>query len=344
MTTFIQTLLSLLPTFVAALIVTLLLVGLNYFLLGRFPEMGNDRRLPRQLIIFGTSLVGIIAIVLTLPIVESSKNQILSLLGVLLSGTIAFSSTTIVSNAMAGIMLRITRPFRTGDFIRVSDFFGRVSERGLLDTEIQTEYRELVSVPNTQLIANPVTVIRSSGTIVSASLSLGYDIHHTTIEQLLIKAAKNVELQDAFVQIIELGDFSVTYRVNGLLADPKNMITVRSNLYRSILDTLHGNGIEIVSPNFMNQRQLDKEQKIMAAPLRRSAKKEDETQAEEIVFDKAEKAEQQEIAIETLKEDIQELEDETKDASGDEKSRLKDKIENKKEKLQDIQSTNDEDA
>ena len=230
MSTMIEAILSFLPVIAATIVVALILAGTNYLLLSRFPEMGNDRRLPRQLSMFGITLVGIIAVVLTLPIVESSRNQILSLIGVLLSGTIALSSTTIVSNAMAGIMLRITKPFRTGDFIRTSNYFGRVSERGLLDTEIQTEYRELVSVPNTQLITNPVTVIRSSGTIVSASLSLGYDINHLTIEQLLIAAASKVGLQDAFVQIIELGDFSVLYRVNGLLTDPKNMITTRSDL------------------------------------------------------------------------------------------------------------------
>lgn len=339
MTTFTQILLSLFPTLVTAIIVTLLLVGLNFLLLGRFPEMGNDRKLPRQLIMFGATFVGIIAIVLTLPIVESSKNQILSLLGILLSGTIAFSSTTIVSNAMAGIMLRITRPFRTGDFIRTTDFFGRVSERGLLDTEIQTEYRELVSVPNTELITNPVTVIRSSGTIISASLSLGYDIHHSTIEQLLIKAATDLELQDAFVQIIELGDFSITYRINGLLIDIKNLITTKSNLHRSILDTLHGNGIEIVSPNFMNQRQLDTEQKILAVPQSRITMKKNETQAEEVVFDKAEQAEQLENTIATIKDDIEELEEIAKDASLDEKSRIKNKIDNKKENLKSIQES-----
>ncbi|GAB4343882.1 MAG: mechanosensitive ion channel [Calditrichia bacterium] len=343
MTTFAQTLFDLLPTLATALIVFMFLAGLNYLLLGRSPEMGNDRKLPRQLIMFGLTMAGVIAIVLTLPIVESSKNQIISLLGVLLSGTIALSSTTIVSNAMAGIMLRITRPFRIGDFIRTADLFGRVSERGLLDTEIQTEYRELVSVPNTQLITNPVTVIRSSGTIISASLSLGYDIHHSTIEQLLIKAATEVGLQDAFVQIIDLGDFSVTYRVNGLLLEPKNMITTKSNLFRSILDTLHGNDIEIVSPNFMNQRLLDKERKILAAPQRKSAKKKKETQAEEIVFDKAEQAEQLEGAVETLKNDIESLKEKAKDTSLDEKSRLKDKIENKKEDLKSIQKTSVDD-
>ena len=44
-----------------------------------------------------------------------------------------------IGNVMAGLMLRAVRNFRTGDFVRVEKHFGRVTERGLLHTEIQTE-------------------------------------------------------------------------------------------------------------------------------------------------------------------------------------------------------------
>lgn len=71
---------------------------------------------------------------------------------------LAFSSTTMFSNIIAGNMMRFTRPFITGDFIRVNDYAGRVTERGLFDCEIQTENRELIVIPNNFLINNPVTV------------------------------------------------------------------------------------------------------------------------------------------------------------------------------------------
>ncbi len=93
----------------------------------------------------------------------------------------------------------------------------------------------------------------------------------------------------------------------------------------------------------MNQRQLDKEQKILAAPQRKSAKKKNKTQAEEMVFDKAEQAEQIENAIAMLKDDIEELEEKAKDASRDEKSRLEDQIEHKKENLISIQESSVDD-
>jgi len=64
-----------------------------------------------------------------LPIEQSKRAQLLSLLGILLSGAIALSSTTFLGNAMAGLMLRALNNFKAGDFLSVKEEFGRVTER-----------------------------------------------------------------------------------------------------------------------------------------------------------------------------------------------------------------------
>ena len=106
------------------------------------------------------------------------------------------------------------KSFRPGDFIHIGDRFGRVTERGLFHTEIQTEDRDLVTFPNLHLVTNPVSVVHSTGTIISATLSLGYDIAHAELEPLMKRAAEQAGLQEPFVLINELGDFSVnTFKV-----------------------------------------------------------------------------------------------------------------------------------
>ena len=42
------------------------------------------------------------------------------------TATVALSSTTFVANTMAGLMLRLVRNFRPGEFVRVGDHFGSV--------------------------------------------------------------------------------------------------------------------------------------------------------------------------------------------------------------------------
>ncbi|MCP4703874.1 MAG: mechanosensitive ion channel, partial [candidate division Zixibacteria bacterium] len=185
------------------------------FIINRQYKNKPGRPFRRQVITLILSFVALLLIILAMPINDSARGQLLSLIGIIFSAAIALSSTTFIGNAFAGMMLRAIRSFRSGDFIKVGNFFGRVSERGLFHIEIQTEDRDLITMPNLFIVTNPVRVTRSSGTIVSAEVSLGYDISHLTIEKLLLEAAKNTELDEPFVQIVSLGDFSVTYRIAG---------------------------------------------------------------------------------------------------------------------------------
>lgn len=244
-----------------------------------------------QWIMLGATAAGLFLVVLTLPLTDAMRGQILSLIGIVLSAGIALSSTTFLGNAMAGVMLRSVRNFRMGDFIRCGEHFGRVSERGLFHTEIQTQERELTTLPNLYLVTNAVTTVRSSGTIVSAVVSLGYDVPRRRIEKLLIEAAERMRLGDPFVQILELGDFSVSYRVAGLLTDTKTLVSTQSLLRGAVLDALHEDGVEIVSPNFMNQRVLATDQVFIPTQSDEQGPAGSQRLPEQVVFDKAEHAE-----------------------------------------------------
>jgi small-conductance mechanosensitive channel len=284
-------------------------------LLDRQAESGRGASFRVQVIQLGLILVGVLAFLVALPLKDQLRGQLISLFGILLSAAVALSSTTFLGNVMAGLMLKATRNFRTGDFVRVSDHFGRVSARSLLFTEIQTEERDLVTLPNLFLVTHPLTVVRASGTIVHTSVSLGYDVPRKRIKALLLEAAAACELEDPFVQVRELGDFSVSYRVAGLLGDVKQLLTKRSELRGRVMDALHGGGIEIVSPNFMNQRVLPEGRRFVprteapsagsdASPLAGS-----EPSAESVIFDKAELA----GSLEELRDRLADLESEEKE-------------------------------
>ncbi|MEE4165522.1 MAG: mechanosensitive ion channel domain-containing protein [Desulfocapsaceae bacterium] len=315
----------------------------QWLLISRYPDFGNERKFPRQLIMLGLTLFGLLVSILVLPVSESSRNQLIGLIGIVISGVLAFSSTTIISNLMAGVLLRMTKPFKLGDFIRIGEHFGRVSERGLFDTEIQTETRELIALPNTYCINNPVTTIRSSGTIISASLSLGYDVDHTQVESLLLEASRTCGLEEPFVHIMELGNFSVTYRVSGFLEESKRLISVRSSLYGCVLDTLHSKGIEIMSPSFMTQRQLRDGEKLIPSVPVVAVSESPASSAEKLAFDKAERAEEIENEKQLLKDEIERLEQTVKQGpDGTDTKALQDTLDRKRERLKAIETVVDE--
>lgn len=337
MNTLIDDLLAALPLLITLGCVALVLMLAHFFLLARHRDMGNEQRFPRQLAMLGLMLTGAVAVAIALPVSDSTRNQIIGLVGILVSGTLAFSSTTVLANLMAGVVLRMTKAFHTGDFVRVGDYFGRVAERGIFDVEIQTEQRELVSLSNSFLMANPITVVRSSGAIVSATLSLGYDVHHAQAEPLLLQAAQDSGLKEPFTQVLELGNFAITYRVSGLLLEVNSLLSARSRLHRRVLDVLHGAGIEIMSPSFMSQRPVPEGRSVLPDRAVQAAPLSHEVRAEEVVFDKAEEAGQREHARHDLEEQEQALEAQIKDADGDDAAKLSDALAQVKAKKADLE-------
>ena len=274
----------------------------NSFLLRREERgLAAGRSFRLLAMLFLTALVTV-AMLLALPIDRGTREQLLGLVGLVLTAVIAMSSTSFVANAMAGLMLRAVRNFQPGDFIRIGEHFGRVSEMGVFHTEIQTEDRDLTTLPNLHLVQNPVVVVHSSGTIVSVLVSLGYDVPRSTLESLLVEASAEAGLQGGFVQVRDLLDHAVVYRVAGFLQEVDELIAVRSRLRSAILDTLHGARVEIVSPSFMNQRALGAAQ-VIPSPSHQPENEMDRLTAETLAFEKAERAAQ----VERFREQIAEL-------------------------------------
>ena len=320
-------------------VVVLVLWVANWFLLCRKQNLGEEQRFPRRIVMGVLVLLGCIVVLLVVPVGDDTRSQLIGLLGLLLSVVITLSSTTFVANAMAGFMLRAVRSFRPGDFIQVGQQFGRVTERGLFHIEIQTEDRDLTTLPNLYLVSNPVKVVRFSGTVVSATVSLGYDVPHKQVVSLLVDAAKNAQLQDPFVYIMDLGDFSVTYRVAGFLTEVKQLLTVRSNLRAEVLTTLHGAGVEIVSPNFMTQRLLREKERVLPPDASEPAAADAGQAPEERIFDKADQAEElEQLRVERgeCETRISELQEQLKSPAEDERPGLESEVARLRRRCDDI--------
>ena len=178
------------------------------------------------------------------------------------------------------------------------------------------------------------------GKFFSGLSGLGFDIHHSQVEPLLVKAAQKSGLEEPFVHILEIGNFSITYRISGLLIETKGLITARSNLCRNVLDMLHDQGIEIMSPACMNQRRMGDDKKVIPPPVAATSP-EASASAEQIAFDKADRAEQIKNEKQKLQKDLQELESLLNEASGEDKDQAKLKIEEARARLKFIEQMED---
>ena len=129
------------------------------------------------------------------------------------------------------------------------------------------------------------------------------------------------------------------HKINGLLTDIEKYFTVTSRLNANVMDQLHKGGIEIVSPNFMNQRQVNDIQFIPKI-TKESKPVWDEKSPEELIFDKAIKADKIDDKIESLAkidEEIKGLKSALKDA--EDKDKIKKRIKTLEELKEKINST-----
>jgi small conductance mechanosensitive channel len=126
-------------------------------------------------------------------------------------------------------------------------------------------------------------------------------VSRSLVEKCLTEAALLAGLTDPFVYIIALGDFSVTYKVHGFLDDSDKYYSSSSLLNGKVMDVLHENRVEIVSPTFMNQRRVEGQKFIPKGKIK-EATTEKQVNPEELIFDKAFKSEDIENRKKYLKE------------------------------------------
>jgi len=294
-----------LPALIVALATVAIIFAVRWVIAKRNSGDSAEVAFRSQLSTAAVVLVGLLAIIFVLP--EGSDSDLaFSVFGLIVTGALAISSQSIIANAMAGLMLRTSSSFKPGDFIEVAEQMGRVTEGGLFHTEIQTADRDLVTLPNALMVNQPVRVVRASGTIVSANASIGYDVSRHTLEELFVTAAERAGLIEPFVQVVELGDYTVNYRIAGFLEDPRSLLATRSKLRGAILDTLHKANIEIMSPMFIARREAGDEPAI-PEPTSGERSRSRRT-AESRVFDKADAAAQVEDTKIKLTESTENLE------------------------------------
>jgi small-conductance mechanosensitive channel len=296
-----------------------LLLYLNSWIFSRSKLLPKAKITLKRIAAFVIIFVGMFAIIFTLPMALEKQLEIVKFLAVLLSAGIALSSTTVLGNLIAGVMNNSVKRFRNGDLIKVGEIHGRVTQKRFFHTEVQLEDSNFVTLPNLFVATNPITLTKKSNTVISTTVSLGYDVSRIQIEECLLNAASATGLTNPYVYITNLGDYSVVYKVHGFLEDSSKYLSTTSMLNANVLDALHEAQIEIVSPTFMNQKRVDEQLFIPKVETEKPVEKQEAP--EELIFAEAIKSEEIEkkkdflIQIdkkkELYKEKLKDLEEET---------------------------------
>ncbi len=111
---------------------------------------------------------------------ESVLTKLLAGAGII--GIVAgFAFKDIASNAFAGVLLNVQRPFRPNDWVEIDDNFGTIKDIGWITTSIKTISGQEVFVPNQVIYNNTFTnysTFKKRRVILQSGVSYGDDLEH----------------------------------------------------------------------------------------------------------------------------------------------------------------------
>ncbi len=128
-----------------------------------------------------------------------------------------------------------------------------------LETQLRSDFNELISIPNATILNSEVKNFSRTGTtpglVVSTVVGIGYDEPQAKITRLLINAAKKtkgVKVRPGPVVLRRsLNSFDVSYQLNAHVKLDQNLVRLHSKLNENVLDALHGAGVQIMTPAYI---------------------------------------------------------------------------------------------
>lgn len=177
----------------------------------------------------------------------------------LAGGTIiGFAAMNTIGNAIAGIIVMVSRPFKIGDRILFKGQFADVVAIDLIYTRMKTLDNVMISVPNQELLTTEIDNYGKKTTVRrSCSVAVGYELTSKEVEAALLEAAIEVEgvLEEPkpYVWITNFGDFAVEFTLYVFINQIKRIPEIDANLKRTVFETCKRHKIDISTPRLIQR-------------------------------------------------------------------------------------------
>lgn len=209
-------------------------------------------------------LAALIIIFYTIPELRSIGVSLFAGAGIL-AIIIGFASQAAFANIISGLFIVSSKPFRVGDYIKISDeFFGTVEDITLRHTVIRNNENRRIIIPNTvinnQTIVNSNIIDEKVCSLIEVGISYGSDINlairliqEETMKHPLFIDNRTEEQVAAnepqvVVRVMGFGDSSVNLRAYAWAISSMNAFIMRTDLYKAIKERFDREGVEIPFP------------------------------------------------------------------------------------------------
>lgn len=207
-----------------------------------------------------TVLIWVFAAVMAYPYLPGAQTEAFKGISVLLGLMISLGSTSLVGQAAAGLILMYSRTIRRGEYVRIAEHEGTITELGMFTTRLRTGRGEEITLPNNLIVGtatrNFSRTPADAGFIIDTTVTIGYDTPWRQVEALLIEAARRTPgiVGDPLPRVFQLAlaDFYPEYCLvcHALPAEPRSRAELMSQLHASIQDVFNEYGVQIMSPHY----------------------------------------------------------------------------------------------
>jgi small-conductance mechanosensitive channel len=199
------------------------------------------------------------AIIVAYPYIPGSGSDAFKGMTILFGVLLSFGSNSVVSNLLAGLFVIYRRSVNIGDRVQIGEWTGDVESVTFLETQLRSDFNELISIPNATILNSEVKNFsragETTGLVVSTVVGIGYEEPQEKITRLLIQAAKKTKgvkvRPGPRVLRLSLNSFDISYQLNAYVEPGQNLVKLHSDLNENVLDELHGAGVQIMTPAYM---------------------------------------------------------------------------------------------
>ncbi|MBM3104139.1 mechanosensitive ion channel [Pseudomonas sp. V1] len=212
--------------------------------------------------------IWLFALAMAYPYLPGAGTEAFKGLSVLIGLMISLGASSVVGQAAAGLILTYTRTLRPGEFVKIGEHEGTVTELGMFTTSIRTGLGEVLTLPNS-MITGTVTknysrVVQGAGYVVDTVVTIGYDTPWRQVEAMLLEAASRTAgiLQTPRPQVFQtaLSDFYPEYRLvaQAVPSEPRPRAELLSLLHANVQDVFNEYGVQIMSPHYLGDPEHEK--------------------------------------------------------------------------------------
>lgn len=246
-----------LPKIIYSVIIVVLGYAVQKIISGRIENELKKKRLSEHLafilirfVQWGTIIAVFSAVLLQFGVTLAVVSGFVTLLG----GTIlGFAAINTLGNAIAGIIVMTSKPFKVGDRIYFNGRFSDVISVDLIYTKLRTLDLVYVSVPNQELLKSEIedfgkkNIIRRSVTITA-----GYEHESPFVKKALLEAVGKVEnvleAPEPYAFLTDFQNYAIQYKIYYFLREVKRMQWIDDKVRDAVFKTCSEYGIELSTP------------------------------------------------------------------------------------------------